>query len=257
MAAAILAACCVSGPRVAAAEGLDCPKTGWVSGELRADGLRKRITRAQPAYILAIGSSSTEGIGASSKAATYPAQLQAGLRAVWPGSAVSVENAGIGGEKADATLERLEARLSAAPFDLVIWQVGTNDALSGSADPDALRSFLRRGIALARRARVEIVLLNQQFFPGIKDVAAYERFVAAVNEVAREEGVPVLDRYGLMKRWRDESPAKLLSALSGDRFHMADSGYSCLAQVIAGDIAGAVGPGAAGSVAGVAIAPAR
>src|SRR3954451_11129154 len=73
----------------------DCPSRSIVSGEFRGDALKRRLARAQPAYILAIGSSSTEGVGASSKATSYPAQLQDQLRAAWPGATVSVENAGI------------------------------------------------------------------------------------------------------------------------------------------------------------------
>jgi acyl-CoA thioesterase-1 len=234
----------------AGAEGFDCPKATIVNGELRAEGLRKRLAKAQPAFVLAIGSSSTEGVGASAKAASYPAQLEADLRRAWPGASISVENAGIGGEKADATLQRLEDRLSAARYDLVIWQVGTNDAL-GQADLDAFRDRVRRGIALARAARVEIALMNQQYFPGIKDAATYERFVAALWEVAREQRVPVLDRYSLMKGWQGENPGKLLAALSGDRFHMGDQGYACLAQLVAGDIATAVGPAQSMPMAGM------
>jgi lysophospholipase L1-like esterase len=251
LALAVLAVAPVSPTRAA---GLDCPKATIASGELRTDGLRKRLAKAQPAYVLAIGSSSTEGVGASAKAAAYPARLEADLRRTWPGASITVENAGIGGEKADATLQRLEDRLAAARYDLVIWQVGTNDAL-GKADLDAFRDRVRRGIALARAAHVDIALMNQQYFPGIKDAATYERFVSALADVAREERVPVLDRYTLMKGWQDENPGKLLAALSGDRFHMGDEGYACLAQLVAGDLAKAVGPAKAVPVAGVALSP--
>lgn len=240
--------------RPAAADGLSCPNGGLVMGEFRGDGLRKRLARGQAVHILAIGSSSTEGIGASSKTASYPAKLESDLRAAWPGATIIVENAGIGGETAPTTLARLEKRLADAPFDLVIWQVGTNDALSG-ADTTAFRDMVRRGIALARAARVDIALLNQQFFPGIKDRALYESFVTAVADVAREQRVPVFDRYSLMTGWKAEGDATLLSSLSGDHFHMGDAGYACLAQVIAGDIAHSVGPARAVPVAGTVFTP--
>lgn len=251
LAAVLFTAFCGPAP---AAEGLSCPSAGLIHGSLRGDGLRKRLAKAQPAHILAIGSSSTEGIGASSKAASYPAVLESDLRAAWPGAAIAVENAGIGGETAPATLARLEQRLASVPYDLVIWQVGTNDALAG-ADTTEFRSLLRRGIAAARAARVEIVLLNQQLFPGIKDPARYEAFVQAVAEVARDERVPVIDRYGLMRDWRAGGEANLLAGLSGDHFHMGDAGYACLGQVIAGDIASAVGPARAFPVAGTPNSP--
>lgn len=252
--AALATSLCAAVPASASPEGLACPTAGLVLGDVRGDGLRKRLTRGQAVHILAIGSSSTEGIGASSKASAYPARLEANLRAAWPGAMISVENAGIGGETAPATLARLEQRLAAAPYDLVIWQVGTNDALAG-ADTSSFRDLLRRGIALARASKVEIALLNQQYFPGIKDRSLYAAYVAAVADVAREQRVPVFDRYSLMTGWKDAGDATLLASLSGDRFHMGDAGYACLAQVMAGDIAQSVGPARAVPVAGSVFIP--
>jgi lysophospholipase L1-like esterase len=228
-------------------EAFECPRASILKGELHGDALKRRLSKAQPAYILAIGSSSTEGIGASSKAATYPAQLQDQLRAAWPGMTVSVENAGVGGEKAGATLDRMAARLASAHFDLVLWQVGTNDAVAGG-DIAGFRELLKRGIAEARAAKVEIALLDQQYYPGIRDVPAYERFVGAVTEVAAQEHVPVFSRYGLMKNWNAEN--RLLPALSGDRFHMSDKGYGCLARLVGEDIGRVVGPPRSFPVAG-------
>jgi acyl-CoA thioesterase-1 len=251
LAAAMFTALCGPAP---AAEGVACPSSGLLQGSLRGDGLRKRLAKAQPAHILAIGSSSTEGVGASSKAASYPAILENDLRTAWPGAPVAVENAGIGGETAPVTVARLEQRLAVMPYDLVIWQVGTNDALAGS-DTTGFRDLLRRGIAAARAAHVEIVLLNQQLFPGIKDPARYEAFVQAVTEVAREERVPVIDRYALMRGWRSTGESSLLAALASDRFHMGDAGYACLGKVIAADIAEAVGPAKAFPVAGTPNSP--
>lgn len=241
----------------ARAEGpIACVAADFVHGELRADGVRKRLVRAQAIHILAIGSSSTQGVGASSRDASYPARLENDLRAAWPGRRIQVENAGIGGETAAATLNRLEARLATVPYDLVIWQVGTNDALAtGSGDTAAFRAMLKRGIAAARAARTEIALLDPQYFPGIRNVPAYERFVAAVAEVAGEERVPVVRRYDLMKRWASGDGSMLLAALSGDRFHMGDTGYACLARLVAGQVTAAVGPAGSVPVAGVAGIP--
>ncbi len=63
--------------------------------------------------ILAIGSSSTEGIGASGPTQTYPARLQDELGHEL-GIPASVRNAGIGGEVAARTLPRLLAALASA-----------------------------------------------------------------------------------------------------------------------------------------------
>ena len=70
--------------------------------------------------ILAIGSSSTEGVGASSPANAYPARLKEEL-ARESGIAADVKNAGVGGELAAKTLQRLKRALKVGWAELVIW----------------------------------------------------------------------------------------------------------------------------------------
>ena len=238
----------------AASEPIACVTQKLVQGELRADGVRKRLGRGQAVHILAIGSSSTQGVGATSRDASYPSRLENELRAAWPGRRIQVENAGIGGETAAATLNRLEARLANVPYDLVIWQVGTNDAVAGK-DTNEFQGMLKRGIAAARAARTELVLLDPQYFPGIRNLPAYERFVAAVAEVGATENVPVVRRYDLMRGWAVGDGSMLLAALSGDRFHMGDAGYECLARLVAGQVTSAVGPSSSVPIAGFAGLP--
>jgi lysophospholipase L1-like esterase len=190
--------------------------------------LARHLARAEPIRILAIGSSSTEGIGASSKAKSYPAQLQSFLRARWKSGDVTVENAGIGGETAVETVSRLEAALRTDPPDLVIWQVGTNDALK-SGDENRFRDLLSRGISAARNADAGMILLDQQFFPSVRDPARYERYVQTIRDVAAVKEIPIFPRYALMKEWAKLAPREFPPMLSSDGFHMSDQGYACLA----------------------------
>ena len=190
---------------------------------------------APPPHILAIGSSSTEGIGASAPAFSYPAQLGGDLRATW-GIAAEVRNAGIGGEIASATVDRLIAALKTKWPDFVIWQVGTNDAVSGG-DEAQFRATLERGVAAALKSRTPIILVDPQMFPGLKDVARYERFVHIIAEVGASDHVPVFSRFALMKQWGAGSPAVLRAMLSADGFHMGDRGYGCFAQSLASVLA--------------------
>jgi len=202
-----------------------------LKGQSAIPALAGKLSRHQPIRILAIGSSSTEGIGASSPDHTYPAQLEDDLAALWK-EPVSVVNSGKGGETVVQTIERLEAALKADKYDLVIWQVGTNDAING-VDESAFRALLERGISAVRQAGTEMVLLDQQYFPSIKDPARYERFVSAVSATGRERKVGVFSRYALMKEWNSRSPEELRAMLSADGFHMGDKGYDRLADCMA------------------------
>ena len=184
--------------------------------------------------ILAIGSSSTQGVGASAPNFTYPAQLEVDLAAALAQKVV-VKNAGIGGETVAATLARLNSLLKQDKPDLVIWQVGTNDAVRGD-DEAAFRAEMEEGVGMARKAGVPLILLDQQYFPAIKDAARYERFVRIVHEVGAEYHDPVFPRYALMKEWGAESPSLLREMLWRDGFHMSDRGYGCLARDLAADM---------------------
>ncbi len=196
-----------------------------------APSLTRKIARHEPIRILAIGSSSTEGAGASSPDYTYPAQLEDELSESWK-DGVTVVNAGKGGETVIQTIERLEAVLKGQNFDLVIWQVGTNDAIKG-VDEEAFRALLERGISAVKSAGSSLILLDQQYFPTIKDMNRYERFVQAVNNLGQERKVSVFSRYALMQDWNSRSAEELRSMLSSDGFHMSDKGYDCLADHVA------------------------
>lgn len=209
----------------------DCPQgRAAFSDAGRWTALR---THGNRAHILAIGSSSTAGIGASDKAHTYPAQLAAFLSG--RGFEVAVDNAGVSGETADATIGRLEQAIAAGTYDLVIWQVGTNDAVRG-ADMGAFRGQVLRGIVAAAKAGVRLLLLDQQFYPGIKDRERYETFVRTVDDLGAENHVAVFSRYAMMKAW-SATEGLLPGMLSPDQFHMNDRGYGCVAAGLATEIA--------------------
>jgi len=184
---------------------------------------------------LAIGSSSTQGIGASAPSFTYPAQLQLDLTAAL-GQPVTVENAGIGGETVITTLARLKAALKKERPDLVIWQVGTNDALRGDNESQ-FRARVEEGVKMVSDAKIPLILVDQQFYPGIKDLDRYERFVHIVHDIGAQYHDPVFSRYAMMKAWGAASPSLLRDMLSKDAFHMSDRGYGCLARDLAADLA--------------------
>jgi acyl-CoA thioesterase I len=187
--------------------------------------------------ILAIGSSSTEGIGATSPANSYPARLEAELEKE-TGADFQVKNAGIGGEVAAKTLVRLKSALKSGWARMVIWQVGTNDALVG-VDETLFRATVQAGIAAAQAAGVPMMLIGPQFTLKTPDPIRYERFVKMIDEIGSADHVPVLSRYSLMKSWSGKGGKTLSALLSGDGLHMSDLGYRCLAHALAGALEGA------------------
>ena len=66
----------------------------------------QRLGNGDPVKIIAIGSSSTAGTGASSRAFSYPSRLEAELRTRFPRTSITVINRGVAGEEAPQMLAR-------------------------------------------------------------------------------------------------------------------------------------------------------
>ena len=189
--------------------------------------------------IVTLGSSSTAGVGASSPDMNYPHLLGGELTQRLPGIAIEVINHGVNGQLAADMVERLYRDAIALDADLVIWQTGTNDALS-RVDLDSFREQLERGAQWLGEAGIDLVLVDPQFFPGVRNQASYERYVTVMQEVADNHGVLLFPRYAIMRHWAISQPAE--AVLSEDRFHMNDRGYVCMAESLASTILKAIAP---------------
>src|SRR5687767_2387936 len=89
----------------------------------------RRLAAGLPLTIVAIGSSSTAGAGASSPAMSYPSRLAVELKTLLPRTNVKVINRGIGGETVTEMLARFDDQVIAEKPDVVVWQVGSNSVL--------------------------------------------------------------------------------------------------------------------------------
>src|SRR5881296_2245678 len=67
-----------------------------------------RIEQGETLTIVAVGSSSTQGVGASASALSYPSRLEAELKDSFPSVAIRVINRGKGGEDVAEELTRLD-----------------------------------------------------------------------------------------------------------------------------------------------------
>lgn len=74
--------------------------------------------------IVAIGSSSTAGAGASSAAASYPNRLAVELKKHFPNNSITVINRGVGGEEVGDMLKRFDSAVVASSFVAIRHQFG-------------------------------------------------------------------------------------------------------------------------------------
>ena len=113
--------------------------------------------------IVALGSSSTAGVGATSKQAAYPAVLERELTR-WLNSKVRVINRGVGGETIDRTAARIDTDVMRLKPTLVVWQTGTNDLLR-SEGAERFAKILAAGIQRMRQRGIDVVLMDLQYCP--------------------------------------------------------------------------------------------
>jgi lysophospholipase L1-like esterase len=192
--------------------------------------------------IVAIGSSSTEGVGASSPSANYPSQLRALLQNALPGDNFEVINLGVGGETANKTVERLHRDIPGLSPDLVVWQVGTNDALTGAVVAD-YESTVRGALEFLKAREFDVLVIGMQWTRKLAGNPAYAAVRDATARVAKLEGVTLVSRYDAMRKLAEATGREDMTG--PDHLHMNDQGYRCLAEQVAVTLSHAAEPGPA------------
>ena len=198
-------------------------------------GIRKALRAQRNVKVLAIGSSSTEGIGASKPSATYIAKLETTLEGVLKGMDFDVVARGKGGEVAQGAADRMKREIEDTKPDLVVWQVGTNDAIR-HVDLDGFKNCLKTTLAWLAQNKIDVVLVDPQYGNVLVKDAYYEKVVAAVAEVAREKGVLLVDRFEAMRELQRERGDTFY--LTSDNLHMNDRGHRCMAEQLARSVVG-------------------
>jgi lysophospholipase L1-like esterase len=193
--------------------------------------LRAALEHGNEALVVAIGSSSTEGVMASDPAHSYPARLQAALERALPSTHVAVINRGIGGQDAPEELARLQADVIAVRPQLVIWQVGANGALR-NADPNQFRLMVSEGVSRLEAAGIDVILMDNQHSPRVDAAPEHGVLDAVLAQVAEATGAGLFSRARLMNAWtREGTPS--LEFVASDGLHHNDRGYACVANALA------------------------
>jgi lysophospholipase L1-like esterase len=191
-----------------------------------------QINNGGPLTIVAVGSSSTSGVGASTPDLAYPSRLEGELRQTFPALEIHVVNRGRGGEDAPEELARLARDVVALKPDLAIWQVGTN-AILRRDDLAADAEWMREGVDLLKRNAIDVVLMDLQYAPRVLDRPAYATMEDLVADTADGAHVGLFRRFALMRYWQRSHASDAPPMIGNDGLHMTDTGYGCLAAQLA------------------------
>jgi acyl-CoA thioesterase-1 len=199
----------------------------------------RQLAAGHPIKIVAIGSSSTSGAGASKPYNAYPSRLAAELTREFVDHDITVLNRGVNGDTATDMLARFERGVIAERPDLVLWQVGTNSLLRG--DPvSPHRSLLHGGIVRLKATGADVVLIDPQYAPRVIARPTAESMISLIEHTAKIEAVNLFRRFALMRHWRKVEHMPFEAFLSPDELHMNDFSYACVARALGGAISEAM-----------------
>ncbi|MGJ5176080.1 GDSL-type esterase/lipase family protein [Bradyrhizobium oligotrophicum] len=200
-----------------------------------------KLASGLPVVIVAFGSSSTQGYGASAPDYTYPNRLAAQLRRQYPMADISVINAGVGGEDAPEMMKRLETSVIDRHPDLVIWQVGTNAVLR-DLDPTETAKLVDDGVAKIQAAASDVVLVDLQYSPRVNERSENAgRMNRLLGRIAELHHAGIFPRFEVMRDWHERQAIPINEFVISDGLHMSDWGYACFAQLLGDDIIRSVG----------------
>jgi acyl-CoA thioesterase I len=217
----------------------DC-RSKRIAGEMFRRPLRalsRAVREKRNVKVLAIGSSSTVGVGASSPSASYVARLETTLEGAVRGMDFDVIGRGLSGEVAQGAADRMKKEVEETQPDLVVWQVGTNDALR-HVGVDRFKTCLKTTLGWLKEKKIDVVLIDPQYGDALTKDEHYGKVVEAVAEVARDSRVLLLDRFESMRELQRERGDRFY--LTSDNLHLNDVGHRCLSEQLARAIVGGI-----------------
>jgi len=194
--------------------------------------------------VLTLGDSITRGVRRGVRPTeTFAARLQGSLRAA--GLAVNVHNIGIGSERTDLALARLDRDVIAPRPHIVTVMYGTNDSWVDQGKSDSRLSAaqyeanLREIVRRLHAAGIRVVLMTEPKFAeqnprnglGEEPNGRLARYVELCRRVARETGTPLVDHFA---GWAAEQQrGRILQPWTTDGCHPNVEGHRDLAARIA------------------------
>lgn len=149
------------------------------------------IDRSQPVSILFIGPLPDRLALSDKKRSRLEVELSRRL----PDIAFTIVDEGATQGLARDDFSRIRAAVERVSPDLIIWQVGTADALAAT-NPASFARTLERAADWLRGRSIDLVLIDPPFVPGVDHEHLYGRIVKQIDAVSDKGRVNVVQQYG-------------------------------------------------------------
>jgi hypothetical protein len=189
--------------------------------------------------IMVVGGAATLGAPAQGNAFTWPSRLAVRLMEALPGVTVRIAVHAVSRQSDAALASKLDAQLATDKPALVIWGPGASAAGRGD-DLDTFIGDVDKIVGKIRSAGADLILMTLQYAPSVARVINLLPYRAAVVRAGETAGVPVLDRYELMRFWSDNDFLDLDATNAEARIQVARKVYDCMAEILTQGIVDAV-----------------
>ena len=142
--------------------------------------------------ILAIGATSASLRGPLSGG--YYAVVERFLEATFKGLDVEIVHRGISGELASDAADRIKTEVALNNIDLVLWQVGTADALAQVPVED-FQAGVGQAVDWLREHKIDIILVGLRYTRSMTRNKHYQAIREAIHRVAKDHNILRIGRY--------------------------------------------------------------
>lgn len=194
---------------------------GTIEGSLPLPNVTAALEQRKTVRILAIGASA----GRRTKG-SYTGQIERLLEKALKGIDVVMINRGVSGELVADAAVRIRTEVALTEPDLVLWQVGTNDALA-AVPLEEIEETIVDTIRWLKEHNVDVVLAGLQYIDRMAQDDHYRAVRELMRRIAAKEHVVIVRRYEAMRLLAEAGKA---DGEAGDALERAAGDYRCLAQ---------------------------
>ena len=162
----------------------------------------------------------------------FPFKMAAALKTAVPGLQMDVVLRGGRGLSAADMLSLLRTELKNGPYQLVLWQTGTVEAVRNSP-PGEFAQVLADGAESVEVAGANLVLIDPQYSRFLQTNSNLDPYTQALQQTAAMPGVALFRRFDLMRMWANDGVIDLERTPRTERRKTVEMLHSCLGETLA------------------------
>lgn len=198
-----------------------------IAGDVPLPHVTNAMRLRRSIRILAIGGSGKGGKSGADSA--YQELIEGVLEKTIPGTDVQIIDRGVSGELARDAADRIKTEVALTKPDLVLWQLGTHDALM-HVPVGEFKTTVRETLVWLKERDTDVVVVGLHYLRSLTKDPHYQAIRQSLTVIGDELKVLRIGRYEAMQVI-DQARRSGTGPLPNE-FTTTDAGYSCLAEYV-------------------------